>query len=412
MAVPGSIAAADFAFNDSQRSTTPVSSNQSRDALSAKELVPMKYLSRLLVIAVAAYASSAQSAHLDIVPYFEIDAQGDHYFSVGRFDINKAGQPLDGSPPAAIERNVLAFTGAFGKRPSDGQIVNGDPGWDLPADYAEYGDFGAEYPAGTLPPHAGRLKFNVVADPRLGRNLSYWDGSGALSFGPVPDGEILDLHMYAFAGTPASVTLDGSNASFPGFELTSTSLGPGRFHTHTGHILWGDASRVVSQSDQPTPGFYLFSLNMEIVNGTLLPNYPEFTNAVSGINTVSPTFHVILAHGFANGEDEYIYGDPLFEPRGHFLTDDFGNYIEDEFGNWTWIPELDEFGNEIFDPVLDESGNPMFDIIGAGGFILAPEMQLAANWVQTNLAPVPEPASLMMILGGVSIVGLNLRRRS
>jgi surface-anchored protein len=351
----------------------------------------------------------AQAAHLDIVPYFEILPNGDFAFSAGRFDFNKTWQSLNGLPPAVLERNVLAFTGAFQQHPTNGRFVNGDPGWDLPRDVLDFEGYGAKYPIGTLPPRGGRLKFNVVADPRLGRNLSYWDGTGAPSFGPVPDGEIVDIYMPAFAGTPASITLDGSNSSFPGFELTSSSLYPGSFHTHTGHILWGDSSRTVSTSDEPTSGFYLFSLNMEIDGGWLFPNYPEFTGLITGINQVSPTFHVILALGFANGEDEYLYGDPLLEPRGHFLMDEEGNFLEDEFGDWIWVAELDEFGNEIFDPVLDEFGNPVFDIIGVGEFLLAPEMQAAVNWVNANLATVPEPSCCL--LASLSMAAVLLSRR-
>jgi surface-anchored protein len=187
------------------------------------------------VAALAAFLPSAGAgaAHLDIVPYFEIDAQNNYQFSVGRFDFNKAGDPLQGRPPVPIERNVLVFTGFFATHPVNGQIVNGDPGWDLPENYADYGDSGAEYPAGTQPPRVGRLKFNVVSDSRLGRNLSYWNGIGTPSFGPVPEGEILDIYKPVFPGPPESVTLNGSDVSLPGFELTSTPLWPGNFHTHT-----------------------------------------------------------------------------------------------------------------------------------------------------------------------------------
>jgi hypothetical protein len=362
-------------------------------------------LAVLVALSFLLIAPSALAAHLDIVPYFEADGAGGYEFSVGRFDFTKTADPLNGRPPAPIERNVLVFTGFFGTHPVNGQIVNGDPGWDLPPNFADYGDSGADFPTGTQPPRNGRLKFNVVSDPRLGRNLSYWDGAGAPSFGPVPDGEILDIFKPVFAGTPESVTLNGSDESLSGFELTSNPLFPGNFHTHTGHVLWGDASRSTDPSHLPTAGFYLFSLNMEIDNGAVIPNYPNLSTTVSGIDAVSPTFHVILTYGFQNGYDEFIYGDQELQERGEYVYDDgLDDYI--------WVPELDGEGNPILDPVFDEFGNPVLEVIGVGGFILGPEMQQAADWVHANLAQVPEPgAAVGLVVMLVSGSWLRVRNK-
>lgn len=113
--------------------------------------------------------------------------------------------------------------------------------------------FGADYPEGTLAAGFGKLAFNVVVDPRLGRNLSYWDGNGMPSFGAVPGGEILDLYKTNPLGPPANVvTLAGEPTGAPGFQITAPNLHPG-FHEHTAASLWGSAARLAD--DAPTPGF-------------------------------------------------------------------------------------------------------------------------------------------------------------
>jgi len=350
----------------------------------------------LVVLCSVAVNAPAQAAHIDIVPYFQSTASG-YELRAGSFDFNKTANVFDGLPPEPIKLDVLAFTGAFGMNPSNGHLVNGDPGWDLPASAGDHDGFGAEYPPGTLPPQNGTLSFNAIADPRLGRNLSYWNGVGEPFFGPVPGGEVLDIFQPATFGDPLSITLSGANEDVDGFQLSKTGVNPGSFHTHTGHVLWGSEARDVNAGDEPAPGFYLFSLNMEIENAFLMPNWPNFDGAQTIPRSISPTFHVILAHGFENGEDEYFYGDPVFE----YLFDENGELV------------LDENGEPIEIPLLDEDGNQVFEILGVGGFILAPEMQKAVDWTHANLGPaVPEPSAFALTaVLMASMAGLYLRGR-
>jgi len=360
-----------------------------------------------LLLSISFAAPFARAAHVDILPYFQDDG-GQYSLRVGAFDLLQAGNVGNGLPTQPITQNNLVFGGAFGQHPRTGELVNGNPGWGIPSDAGDPDNegYGAAFPAGTLPPYGGSLKFNVVVDPRLGRNLSYWNGVGTPTFGPVPSGEIVDIYRPVTFGTPPSVTLDGSANAPAGFEISS-NIGPGSFHAHTGHVLWGDASRTAPSVDAPAEGFYLFSLNMEIANGFVMPNFPDFAGAAFGLNSTSPTFHVLLAWGFDDGSDQYYLGDIIYQ----YQYDEFGELLFDDEGNPLLL--LDEFGNPVSE--LDEFGNPLRDTLGYAGFQFAPEMQAAVDWVHANLQPVPEPGTLALgSLGLLALVvsGRRLRRRT
>lgn len=257
------------------------------------------------------------------------------------------------------------------------------------------GLFGANYPEGTAPTGFARFGFDIVADPRLGRNLSFWNGSGEVDFGPATGGEIVDLYKASPFGAPVDiVTMNGENSDVPGFELTP-SLHPG-YHEHTVAAVWG--SEVRAPDDQPSPGLYLYTLRLTLQDEVFpLPN--GFVEIIPGEQT-SPVFHVMLITPGLEDDSVYEYGDIIYQ----FQYDEFGELIYDDAGNPLLL--LDEFGNPI--PELDDEGNPLRELI-----VHSPRFDAAVSWVHNNLGPaVPEPSGFA--LGAVAlaaVVGFRLRSR-
>jgi hypothetical protein len=111
-------------------------------------------------------------------------------------------------------------------------------------------------PAGfsTLPGDTA-LGFNVLSVPELGRNLSYWDGTGDVVFGALPNSELLKL-----VGLDLSEAIvDGSNGDVPGFAIGTTSAS-GFLHQHVEFFLLGDAA----ESDVASTGVYLLALEAAV----------------------------------------------------------------------------------------------------------------------------------------------------
>lgn len=330
-----------------------------------------------------------QAAHVDIAPYFVGRTNPDSFteppsaLKTGSFDL--AG----GSEAMLLPDNRVFMGTANNYATGPGWVSTIDPGWGIPSNWEE--DPSESYPAGTSVPLAfGSLSYNVVVDPRLGRNLSYWDGTGAPNFGPVPAGEVLRIELPSGA-----VTLDGSATAQPGTEIKS-SLTSYNLHVHWIQKLYAnDPFETYDPSDTVTEGFYLFSVNAQV-------------DAPTSFGTLtSEPLYILMAHGFEKYAYEIVYGDQLQEPR--WLRDEHGDPLMDD--DYNWIPELDSEGNVIYDLVFDEFGNPVLDILAEIEHI-APEMQLARDWVQNNLvAPVPEPASATLIGAAALAMTGRLRRR-
>jgi hypothetical protein len=100
--------------------------------------------------------------------------------------------------------------------------------------------------AGVVPfiPNA-TLKFNILSD------LTYWNGSGAEAFGPVPAGTSLALDL----GSTRHVDIGtGETPPKAGF-LIGTSDAQGNLHEHL-------ESTISNSSGDPLPGFYRFEMQL------------------------------------------------------------------------------------------------------------------------------------------------------
>lgn len=167
--------------------------------------------------------------HLDI----GLEVQDDK-LETGVYDLDDPQNPLLLSP------GVRVWGSRFQANPLDPFFTN-DPG------------FGAV--AGSGLPGGSQIGFNVLDD------LLYWDGSGDVSFGPVPDSEMLNIR-FGFQSRDV-----GTGTGFvSGFNFDTVS-GDGSVHRHLSLFLYGaDGNAVPASQDgvQATDGVYL--LNLEVTN--------------------------------------------------------------------------------------------------------------------------------------------------
>lgn len=175
-------------------------------------------------------------------------------------------------------------------------------------------------PAGWLAlPANAPVTFEILWERSLGRNLLHWDGSGAVSFEPPPDDEVLVIDQNGCA-VCAQAFADGADEDVPGFVLGTTAAG-GVLHRHHDFFLLGD----LGLSDLPTPGVYLTALRVQA--GTLdwsTPLFLLFGANASGAQLTSAANWVdanlvfpACSDGTDNDGDGLIdwAGGPNFEPK-------------------------------------------------------------------------------------------------
>lgn len=115
-------------------------------------------------------------------------------------------------------------------------------------------------------PGAQALRFNVLVPPAstmpelAGRNLSYWDGNGAVSWGPTPDSdEGIRIVRGLLANPTFATTVDGSDAPIDGFVI-GTTLASGSLHEHLKYLLLPDNGALPPAG--PEDGVYLMLLEV------------------------------------------------------------------------------------------------------------------------------------------------------
>lgn len=214
-------------------------------------------VSLVLVLAGALWTTAAAQAHLDVLPF--VDSGGD--LAIGGFDFNASANPF-------VETQI--FEGELTDRFSPGQFRGDDPGFVGVSD-----TLAGLLPAGSdnLPAEA-LVTLNIVLDPLLGnRSMSFWNGVGAVSLGPVPDGEVLEISKFSFVSV-----LDGSNA-ISGFPVGETST-VGSLHDHLDFVLSGDDSGA---PDDVTEGVY-------VIRGSMSVDDASFPDPSSPLYIVLGTF--------------------------------------------------------------------------------------------------------------------------
>lgn len=172
--------------------------------------------------------------------------------ATGVFDFNNPQQAV------TVDVGNRVWGGRFHADPQDPFFAD-DPG------------FGAT--AGSGLPAGSQVGFNVLDD------LMYWDGSGTITFSPVPNQEQLRIKLGGqnrYVGTGTGL-LSGFNFAVVG--------GDGSIHVHLGFFLHGaDGNAVPASTDgiEATPGIYLLKLELKNSNAGVArsePLYIVFDNA-------------------------------------------------------------------------------------------------------------------------------------
>ncbi len=187
--------------------------------------------------------TTAFAQHADIRPYVE----NGRILTAGFVDSTSTVLP-----------DMRVFGYDFGEDPSD-PFFTQDPGFNAAA--------GSGLPAGS------QLLFNIVGAGSLGlpANLSYWDGTGDVSFSQTPAGETLELSF----GMQTRIA-DASTNFVTGFNL-QTVTSSGSIHRHLNAFLNGGGS-------DPTEGIYLLSLELESSASNIAKSLPFFVVYNNGLS--------------------------------------------------------------------------------------------------------------------------------
>jgi hypothetical protein len=222
-------------------------------------LNPFKYAIVVLAL-IGTFCSLEAAPHVDILVYREGNSA-----RVGAYDFGAS----------TAYQNHHVFTSLLNVEPSlTGLSFTDSPGWNGLRDAAFLP------PGGAILPGGAAVGFNVLSPPLLRRNLSYWNGVGEVTFGPVPASEVLQCRKSLDAS--GVITIHGSDAFVPGYMIAIAS-GGGYVHRHFAFNLYGNASTQDTGADAPTPGIYLLSLEA----------------TVSGLTNSAP-FYILLGHGTAS----------------------------------------------------------------------------------------------------------------
>ncbi len=215
------------------------------------------FVSGALAAAVLVCTGNAARSDFDVRPY-NVDGQ----IATGGFD--------DGTSEFVPVETAFGYV--FGDDPAD-PFFTQDPG------------FNAEAGSGLTP--GSTMTFDILG-PTTGSalpfNLSYWDGTGAVSWGSVPDGEALNFSLGSH-----SVTFGSGTSLIAGFNLqTLTSLGA--MHQHLGATLLGSDGNSVPAGPgdwgtgdgiEATPGIYALSLQLR--NGAEANSSPIYIIYDNGV---------------------------------------------------------------------------------------------------------------------------------
>lgn len=134
-----------------------------------------------------------------------------------------------------------------------------EPGWNATDNLASIGN----PPGVSALPGNTDIRFDILSDPTLGRNLSFWDGIGPVSFTSVPNFETLTVSRTVGPMTFLTAVADGSASDVGGFAVDTTSS-TGFLHKHIDFYALGG----VGQDEAPTAGIYLLTLRA-VVDGLL-----------------------------------------------------------------------------------------------------------------------------------------------
>ncbi|MGH0033182.1 MAG: PEP-CTERM sorting domain-containing protein [Myxococcota bacterium] len=292
--------------------------------------------------------------------------------SDGRLGIH--GRDFDQLPAFRMVPDQRVFGRSF--ELSGNSLVQNDPGFTASDNDVEIDPVGLDAPVPNTNVH-----FRILSPPAMlaelgGRNLSYWDGSGSVSWGPVPGGEAIEI-----SDSPSVFAIaDGSTADVPGFVIDATD-NEGGMHRHIDFQLLPDSG---------DDGVYLLMLE-----GTLDP-YAEWV----------PFF--LIFEGFAGGAPtvdlavDDVESDLLFPLCSDGIDNDRdGNIDYPADAGCEDALDMSERGTS---PECDNGLDDDMD-----GDVDFPNDASCGSAAGTT--ELPEPGTTSMLAAGAGLLGLIERRR-
>ena len=314
-------------------------------------------------------ASASAQSHIDVT--FQENE------SDGRLSVH--GRDFDQLPALRHVNGKRVFGRSF--QISGNTLVQNDPGFTASAFDPEIDPFGLDAPINNENVH-----FQISAAPSFltelgGRNLSYWDGNGSVSWGPVPSNEEITISVDRTNPGLPMATADGSTNDIPGFVISATEV-DGSMHTHIDFEL---------DPDNGDDGVYLL-----LLEGTLdpyaewVPFYLVFEGFAGGAST--------LAAAITDVETDLLFplcDDGIDNDRDG--TIDFG-----ADGGCDDAMDMSERGaaNEC-DDGIDNDSDGLIDFPNDPGCGFAGGTQ-----------ELPEPGMALSLAAGAGLVGLLRRRRT
>lgn len=197
-----------------------------------------------LTVAVGLAGSARAQLHVDVSIQENL--------SDGRLSVH--GFDFDVIPQDGIVVGKRAFVRGAGL--SGNSVLLEDPGFVSRTSSTELD------PVALLPVVSSEaLMFNVLSPPLStmsslgGRTISFWDGSGAVTWGPVPDAdEGIEIIKGSFFNPDDTLTVLTGTTTLPGFSIGSAS-GSGSLHEHLKFLLLPDNGNLPPSG--PEDGVYL-----------------------------------------------------------------------------------------------------------------------------------------------------------
>lgn len=203
-----------------------------------------------IVLAIASgliATSGAWAQHIDILAY----TQG------GQIVIGKTDVMLGTVVESRIFTETVPGSDANG-------YASGNPGFNAITGYT--------LPGGVRP------SLRAVTTSFLPRNLSYWDGTGAVSFGALPNNEKLYIGEFVSIFWQGTTVADGSASPTSAYSITTATNANGTYHKHISYLLRGKNQPISiapgtgddAPNAPPSAGFYIAA--MELSTPTASPS--------------------------------------------------------------------------------------------------------------------------------------------
>ena len=184
------------------------------------------------------------------------------------------------APAAGAQHSDIDVSVAGARIVTDERVYGYDFG-EVAGDPYFAGDPGFNADSGSGLPGGSQLLFDIPAATTFGlpSALSYWGGSGPVSFSSPPSGETLRFNFGS-----ADATAGASPSAVGGFSLVTVAA-DGSLHRHLNSFLNGsDGNNDPADGSPPADGIYLVPMVLRSSDPSILPSEPLFIVFNNGLD--------------------------------------------------------------------------------------------------------------------------------